>query len=63
MRRYDIEKEKTSKAEFDLMASITTHPSIVKTHEFLATQRWTYLVMEYFEGVEMQQYAFNTATD
>jgi len=50
MRKYDIEKEMTSRSEFDLVASITPHPSIVKAHEFIVTQRWTYLIMEMFEG-------------
>mmetsp|Transcript_42005 Transcript_42005/g.64323 ORF Transcript_42005/g.64323 Transcript_42005/m.64323 type:complete len:206 (+) Transcript_42005:676-1293(+) len=54
MRKYDIEKEMSSRAEFELMKSIPVHPVIVQAHEFIATPRWTYLVMELFKGEELQ---------
>ena len=37
MRNYDIEKEMSSKSEFDLMNNLQDHPNIIKAHEFLAT--------------------------
>ena len=58
MRKYDVEKEMASKAEFDLMKKITEHPNIVKVHEFIATHSWTHLIMEYFEGQELQDFIF-----
>lgn len=38
------------------MSSITPHPNIVKAKEFIASDSWTYLVMELAEGSEMQQF-------
>lgn len=35
MRNYDVEKELTAKAEFEMMESITNHVSIVKPVEFI----------------------------
>ena len=53
MRNYDIEKEMASKGEHDLIRGIPNHPAIIKTVEFIATERWTYTVMEYASGTEL----------
>ncbi len=37
MRKYDLEKEINSRNEFELIKSITDHPDIIKTKEFIAT--------------------------
>jgi len=57
MRKYDSEKEMASRAEFELMNALPDHPNIVKAHEFIATSGWTYLLMELFEGQELQRFA------
>jgi serine/threonine protein kinase len=54
MRNYDHEKEMASRNEFELMKAIPDHPNIIKAEEFIATERWTYTVMEYASGVELQ---------
>jgi serine/threonine protein kinase len=53
MRNYDHEKEMASKSEHDLILGIPHHPGIIKTQEFIATERWTYTVMEYANGKEL----------
>lgn len=45
MRRYDEEKEASSRREFDLIKNLE-HPNIIKAKEFIASDSWTYLVME-----------------
>ena len=37
MRNRDIEKELTSRAEFELLQGIETHPNIVLAKEFIPT--------------------------
>ena len=54
MRNYDHEKEMASKSEHDLIQGIPSHPGIIKTEEFIATERWTYTVMEFANGKELQ---------
>jgi hypothetical protein len=56
MRKYDIEKEMSSKAEFDLMVKLPPHQSIISVEEFVVTEGWTYLVQEYFKGMELQSF-------
>ena len=56
MRNYDSEKELNSNKEFSLMESIVPHPCIVKPLEFIATQRWTYTIMELAKGLELQEF-------
>ena len=56
MARYDLEKELSSKSEYDLMASIKAHPCIVRPIEFIASESWTYLVMELALGKELQSF-------
>lgn len=56
MRRYDEEKEASSKQEFDLIKRLKEHPNIVKAQEFIATERWTHTIMELAEGIELQNY-------
>lgn len=56
MRNYDHEKELSSKSEFDLIKNIPEHPNIIKAEEFIATERWTYTIMEYTSGVELQEF-------
>ena len=53
MRNYDIEKEMSSKSEFDLMKEIKDHPNITKAEEFISTERWTYTIMELAQGLEL----------
>ena len=53
MRNYDQEKEMASKSEHDLLKGIPGHPGIIKTEEFIATERWTYTVMEFANGQEL----------
>lgn len=56
MRRYDEEKEASSRQEFELIKNLKEHPNIIKAHEFIATERWTHTVMELGEGIELQKY-------
>lgn len=56
MRRYDEEKEASSRQEFELIKNLKEHPNIIKAHEFIATERWTHTVMEFGEGIELQKY-------
>ena len=53
MANRDLEKEMTSRAEFELVKAIPTHPNIVEAKEFIVTQNWTYFIMEYAEGQEL----------
>ena len=59
MRNYDQEKEMSSKAEYLLLKSISRHPNIVEAKDFITTERWTYHLMAYAEGLELQEYASN----
>ena len=61
MRNYDIEKEMSSKREFDLMNSIDAHPNICKAVEFITTENWTYTIMELAVGLELQEFVFKNA--
>ena len=54
MRNYDQEKEMASKSEHDLIFGIPSHPGIIKTEEFIRSERWTYTVMELASGKELQ---------
>lgn len=56
MGNRDLEKEMTSRAEFELLNSIPLHPNIVAPHEFIATPSFTYNIMECVEGRELQDY-------
>jgi serine/threonine protein kinase len=56
MRKYDLEKEMASKAEFDLMTQIPSSTHLIKATEFIACHSWTYLIMELFEGMELQKF-------
>ena len=56
MRNRDIEKEMTSRAEFDLIHSIKPHKHIIQSKEFISTVSNTYTVMECAEGTELQAY-------
>ena len=53
MRKYDLEKEINSRNEFELIKSITDHPNVIKAKEFIATDQWTYTVMECAPGIEL----------
>jgi len=57
MRNYDAEKEMNSKKEFELVNEFPHHPNIIKMQEFIATENWTYTVMELAEGKELQIFA------
>jgi len=56
MRRYDEEKEASSRKEFELIKSLKEHPNIIKAQEFIATERLTHTIMELAEGIELQKY-------
>jgi serine/threonine protein kinase len=56
MRNRDLEKEIASRAEFDLLNGLEEHPHIIKAKEFISTEQWTYFVMEYANGLELQEY-------
>ncbi len=56
MRNRDLEKEIASRAEFDLLNGLEEHPHIIKAKEFISTEQWTYMVMEYADGLELQEY-------
>ena len=58
MRNYDIEKEMSSRAEFDLIKNLVESDYIIKAEEFISTERWTYTVMEYAPGIELQEFVF-----
>lgn len=55
MRNRDYEKELASRAEFDLLNNLKSHPNIIQAKEFIPTPQWTYCVMEYAEGLELQE--------
>jgi len=61
MRNYDAEKEMSSKAEYNLMKEIKPHPNITSVEEFIATENWTYTIMELAEGLELQDYIFKNS--
>ena len=52
MRKYDSEKEANSRREFELIKDLS-HPHIIKAIEFIASDSWTYFVMEKAEGQEL----------
>ena len=56
MRNYDVEKEAHSKKEFDLIHKLPVHPNIISSKEFIITESWTYTVLEYAEGKELQDF-------
>lgn len=56
MRRYDEEKEASSRQEFDLIKNLKEHPNIIQAQEFIATERWTHTVMELANGIELQNF-------
>ena len=56
MRNRDLEKEIACLAEFDLLKGLEEHPNIIKAKEFISTERWIYMVLEYAEGRELQDY-------
>ena len=56
MRRYDEEKEASSRQEFELIKNLKEHPNIIRAHEYIATERWTHTIMELGEGIELQKY-------
>jgi serine/threonine protein kinase len=60
MRNYDPEKLANSRREFDLIKSIPAHPNIIRAIEFIATDRWTYTVLELAKGQELQDFVMNT---
>jgi serine/threonine protein kinase len=56
MRNYDEEKERTSRAEFNLIWQIKPHPNIIIAVEFISTVDRTYNIMECATGIELQEY-------
>ena len=56
MRNYDVEKQAYSQKEFDLIHQLPSHPNIIGAKEFIVTESWTYTVLEYAEGQELQDF-------
>ena len=50
MANRDSEKAETSRDEFNLLNSIKPHPNIVGVKEFIETECWTYLILDYVPG-------------
>ena len=53
MRNYDEEKEKTSRAEFDLINKIKSHQNVIEAIEFISTIDRTYNIIELAPGIEL----------
>jgi serine/threonine protein kinase len=53
MRNYDEEKERTSRAEFELIYYKKDHPNVINATEFISTIDRTYTIMELAPGVEL----------
>lgn len=56
MRNRDLEKEMAGREEFNLVRSLEPHPNLIQAKEFIATEQFIYMVMEYAEGLELQEY-------
>ena len=53
MRNYDEEKERTSRAEFELISQLKPHPNIIEAVEFISTVDRTYNILECATGIEL----------
>ena len=53
MRNYDELKELSSRKEYEFMKAIPYHETIIQVREFIATENWTYTVMELAPGIEL----------
>ena len=51
MANRDSEKAETSRDEYNLLNSLASHPNIVGVKEFIETECWTYLILEYVPGL------------
>lgn len=56
MHNRDEEKEKTSKAEYELIAKLKPHKNIIGSIEFISTKTRLYNILEYAPGEELQNY-------
>lgn len=54
MRKWNEEKETTSRVEYDLIANLKPHPYIIGAKEFIATVSHIYIILEYAQGKELQ---------
>lgn len=53
MRNYDEEKERSSRAEFDLIIKLEPHKNIIGAIEFISTVDRTYNILECASGIEL----------
>jgi hypothetical protein len=52
MRKYDNEKEESSRKEYQLLKEINNE-TIIKAEEFIVADGWTYAVIELAQGQEL----------
>lgn len=56
MHNRDEEKEKSSRAEFDLIDKLEPHKNIISAIEFISTKTHLYNILEFTTGIEIQNY-------